>query len=101
MFRRISIILGVFAGLSMVIAAMWSWHDAAQLAEGTTRPDVTAWAVKSAAVALGAMAQAMFLTFIVSMIYRKDLFADVLRILAALVAGIALISAVALGLAGR
>ena len=92
MFRRISTILGVFAGLSMVIAAMWSWHDAAQLAQNATRPDVTAWAVKSAAVALGAAAQALFVTFIVSIIYRRDLFADVLRIFAALVAGIALIS---------
>ncbi|HEX3356214.1 MAG TPA: hypothetical protein VHS31_04455 [Tepidisphaeraceae bacterium] len=101
MARRMTTILGTFAALSMVVAAMWAWNDARRLAEGSARPDVTLWAVRSAAVALVAAAQAMILTWVVSLIYRRDLVGDVLRLFAALIAAIALISAVALGLAGR
>jgi hypothetical protein len=101
MARRMTTILGTFAALSMVVAAMWAWNDARRLAEGSARPDVMLWAVRSAAVALAAAAQAMILTWVVSLIYRRDLFGDVLRLFAALIAAIALISAIALGLAGR
>src|SRR5438046_1901281 len=57
MFQRITVLLGVFAALSMVVAGIWSWKSAAQLAESAGRPDVTLWAVRSAAVAVIAAAQ--------------------------------------------
>ena len=106
MARRLTTILAGFAALSMIVAAMWAWRDARQLAEGTTRPDVTLWAFRSAGVALAATAQALIVSFVVLKIYRRraggpDLFCDVLRLFAGLVAAIALISAIALGLAGR
>jgi len=101
MARRLTTILGGFAALSMVVAALWAWNDARRLAEATARPDVTLWALRAAGVALIALAQAMLLTFVVSRIYRRDLFSDVLRVFAGLIAAIALISAIALGLAGR
>jgi hypothetical protein len=67
---------------------------------------VTLWAFRSAGVALAATAQALIVSFVVLKIYRRraggpDLFCDVLRLFAGLVAAIALISAIALGLAGR
>src|SRR3954454_8481128 len=99
--RRLTTILGGFAALSMVVAAMWAWNDARRLAEATTRPDVTLWALRAAGVALAAAGQAMLLTFVVSRIYRRDLFSDVLRVFVGLIAAIALVSAIALGLAGR
>jgi hypothetical protein len=93
--------LGSFAALSMVVAGLWAWNDARNLAESTTRPDVTLWALRATGVALAAAAQAMILTFIVGRIYRRDLFSDVLRVFAGAIAAIALISAIALGLVGR
>ena len=98
---RVTTILGCFSALSMVVAGMWAWNEAYFLSAGTTRPDVTLWALRSAAVALAAGAQAMLLTFLVSRIYRQDLFSDVLRLFSALISAIALISALALGLAGH
>jgi hypothetical protein len=98
---RVTTILGSFAALSMVLAGMWAWNEAYRLASGTTRPDVTLWAARSAGVALAAGAQAMLVTFVVSRIYRRDLFSDMLRVFAAIIAAIALVSAIALGLAGR
>ena len=99
--RRLTTILGSFAAVSMVVAGLWAWNDARQLAEATSRPEVTLWALRAAAIAVAAAAQAMILTFIVGRIYRRDLFSDVLRIFVGLIAAIALVSAIALGLAGR
>jgi len=93
--------LGSFAAFSMLVAGLWAWNDARHLADASTRPEVTLWALRAAAVALAAAAQAMILTFVVSRIYRRDLFSDVLRVFAGLIAAIALICAIALGLAGR
>ena len=101
MARRLTTILGTFAAISMVVAAMWAWNDARRLADGTTRPDVTLWALRAGGVALAAAGQAMLLTFVVGRIYRRDLFSDVLRVFAGLIAAVALVSAIALGLAGR
>src|SRR5437016_4965922 len=71
MARRLTTILGGFAALSMIVAAMWAWRDARRLAEGTTRPDVTLWAFRSAGVALAAAAQALIVSFVVLKIYRR------------------------------
>ena len=101
MARRLTTILGSFAAFSMLVAGLWAWNDARHLADASTRPEVTLWALRAAAVALAAAAQAMILTFVVSRIYRRDLFSDVLRVFAGLIAAIALICAIALGLAGR
>ena len=101
MTRKLTTILGGFAAISMVVAGLWAWNDARNLADGTTRPDVALWAVRAAAVAVAAAAQAMLLTFIVGRLYRRDLFSDMLRVFAGLVAAVALVSAIALGLAGR
>ena len=101
MTRKLTTILGSFAAISMVVAGLWAWNDARNLADGTTRPDVTLWAIRSAAVAVAAAAQAMVVTFIVGRIYRRDLFSDMLRVFAGLISAIALVSAIALGLAGR
>src|SRR4051812_40543070 len=99
MTRRLTTILGVFAALSMVVAAMWAWSDARRLAQGTTRPDVMLWAIRAACVALAAGAQAMIVSFVVLKIYRRrvggpDLFCDVLRLFAGLISAIALICAI-------
>jgi hypothetical protein len=101
MSARMPKILGTLAALAMVVAAMWGWNSAWLLAQASSRPDVTLWAIRSGAVALAAGAQAIFVTCLVCVVYRRDLFAEFLRFSAALIAAVALVSAVALGLAGH
>ena len=101
MARYMPTILGSLAALVIVVAAMWGWSSAWRIAQATSRPDVTLWAVRSAALALAMGAQVIFVTCLVCVVYRRDLFAEFLRFSAAAIAAVALISAVALGLAGR
>src|SRR3954471_16556161 len=94
--------LGAAVALMLMVAALWVWGRAGWLAADATRPDVARWAVRSAAVAAGAVAQLLLLTFVAGRIFRHRSFnADVARLTMGLVAGIAIVSAVALGLAGR
>src|SRR5262245_45929986 len=101
MVRNLTTLFGSVMATVMLVSAMWIWTRAFRLSDGTTRPDVTLWAVRSGAVALIAGAQAILMTFVVCVVYRRDLVWDVLRFGAGLVAAIAMISAIALGLAGR
>ena len=93
--------LGAVAAVMLVVAALWGWGQAWRIAEDAHRPDVTVWAVRSGAVALLAAAQVLVVTCAVGAIYRRQPLDDMMRLLAALVATIALVSAVALALAGR
>ena len=99
--RQLTIIIGGAASIAMVVAALWCWQSALRLSATATRPDIAMWAVRSAAVALAATAQAVLLTFVARRLYRPDWPADLLRIGAGLVGGVALVSAAALALAGR
>lgn len=108
---RLTTVLGSILGLLMVMAAMWAWNHAYRLAAESARPDVTLWALRSAAVALAAGAQAVLATFVVSRVYQpilhrrwpgaRDAFCERFGAFAGVVAAIALVSAIALGLAGR
>src|SRR5215203_3312747 len=94
--------LGAVGALVLMVAALWAWARAGWIAADATRPDVARWAVRSAAVAAGAVAQLLLLTFIAGRMFRhRNLNADAARLTMGLVAGVAIVSAVALGLAGR
>jgi len=94
--------VGSAVALLLMVTALWAWGRAGWIAADATRPDVARWAVRSAAVAAGAIAQLLLLTFIAGRVYRHRNFnSDVARLTMGLVAGIAIVSAVALGLAGR
>src|SRR5881394_1534115 len=82
---RMPKILGTLAALAMVVTAMWGWISAWRLAQASSRPDVTLWAIRSGALALAAGAQAIFVTCLVCVVYRRDLFAEFLRVSAALI----------------
>jgi hypothetical protein len=92
---------GALAAVSLVVAALWGWGRAWQIAENAHRPHVAVWAVRSGAVSAAAAAQALAITCAVGALYRRRPVDQMLRLLAALVATIALVSAVALALAGR
>src|SRR5215207_1292365 len=94
--------LGAAVALVLMVAALWTWGRAGWIAADATRPEVARWAVRSAAVAAGAVAQLLLLTFVAGRVFRhRDFTADVARLTVGVVACIAIVSAVALGLAGR
>ena len=85
----------------MVAASLWGWQHAAALADDWGRPEVAEWAVRSAAVCVAAVAQLLLATLVLSAVYRRGWLDRLLSAGAMLVTGVALVSAVALGLAGR
>lgn len=85
----------------MVAASLWGWQNAANVANDWAQPDVAEWAFRSAAVGLAAVAQLVLATLVVGAYYRRGWFDRLLGVAAMVVFGIALVSAVALGLAGR
>lgn len=98
---RISMLVGTLLGVGLMVAAMWVWQRGPHLAFDATRPDITLWAIRSAAVAAVALAQTMMLVLVVGNLYRARMLDAVLRAATTAVFLVALISAVALGLAGR
>ena len=99
-----SLVGGAVASVVLLVASLWAWQHAAEVASdgGAARPYVAKWAVRSAAVAAAAAAQAVLLIAVVGRVYgRHGVLDDVLRLTAVLVVAVALVSAVALGLAGR
>ena len=98
---RMAQALGAIAAVLLVVAALWGWGRAGQIAENAHRPLVAVWAVRSGALAALAAAQMLVITCAVGALYRRGPVDEMLRLLAGLVATIALVSAVALALAGR
>ena len=97
----LTISIGGTVGVAMMVAALWSWQGALRLSAAATRPEIELWAVRSRAIALAALAQMILLTCVVGYLYRRGFLSEILRIAAGLVGGVALVSAVALGLAGH
>jgi len=102
--KAMSLVGGAVASVVLLVAGLWAWQHAAEVATdgAAARPYVATWAVRSAAVAAAAAAQAVLLVAVVGRVYgRRGVIDDVLRLTAVLVFAVALVSAVALGLAGR
>jgi hypothetical protein len=94
--------LGTIVAVLLMITALWAWGGAGAMAGEATRPEVERWAVRSAAVAVAAVSQLLLLTFVAGRLFEPRRFgADVLRLTVGVVAAVAIVSAVALGLAGR
>ncbi|HSV16467.1 MAG TPA: hypothetical protein VLI90_19550 [Tepidisphaeraceae bacterium] len=85
----------------LMVASLWAWQQAPHLVFDADRPDIALWAVRTTAVAAVALAQAVLLLFVVGRIYQTRGLDIVLRVLAAAVFTVALVSAIALSLAGR
>ena len=100
--RQLAGAMGGMIALALMVMALWAWGRAGWIAADATRPDVATWAVRSGAVSVGAVAQLLLLTFVAAPIFRRrNFFGDAARLAVSLVACVALVSAVALGLAGR
>ena len=113
MIKTMGSTIGAVIGVALVVAALWSWNEAARLAMFWKSPDIGAWAIRSAAVAAVAGAQALLLMCVASQGFprrsraeghhasRRDVFATGLKLGAGLICAGAMVSAVALGFAGR
>jgi hypothetical protein len=89
------------ATIALIVAALWTWAHAWQIADLASRPLVAVWAARCGAVALAAAAQVLLLSLVVSVIYRRGLVDQMLRLAAALTCTLAVVGAAALALAGR
>ena len=98
---RISIAVGVALAISLMILALWAWQQASRISFEADRPELVLWAVRCAAVAAAALAQTVLLTLVIGNVYRTRTLDIALRVLTAAVFTVALVSAVALGLAAR
>ena len=99
-----SIVIGWFGAVTTVglmVLCLYGWQHASELAGQAGRPYVAKWAVRSGAIAIGAAAQVILLTLVVGRLYRRQLLDDVLRLTAASVIAVALVTSVALGMAAR
>ena len=101
MVGRISIGVGTIAAIVLMVSALWAWQAGPHLAFDADRPDVALWAVRSAAVAAGALAQGLAVVLVLGNLYRRGRLDAAVGMTAAAVFAVALVSAVALGLAGR
>jgi hypothetical protein len=101
MTRNVLIALGIVISASLVLISLWAWQTAPHLAFNEDRPDVMLWAVRTASVAAGALAQTVLLVLVVGNIYRTRAVDVLLRFLTATVFAVSLVSAIALGLVGH
>jgi hypothetical protein len=86
--------------VGLLVVAIWLWANAASLSVGRTRPTLSLWAVRLAAVSVAAVAQVIALT-VGGRVYRRDVPSDMLRLSGLLIGMLAGVGAIALGLAGR
>ncbi len=98
---KVMIGAGSIVGAALMVACLWVWQQAPHLAVDADRPDVVLWAVRSAAVAAGALAQTVLLVLVVGNLYQTKLSDRVLQVLTASLFAASLVSAIALGMAGR
>ena len=101
MHSKIVALLGGACAITLGMAGIWIWQRAYVLAREATRPQVAEWGICSAAIALFAAAQVILAIFVIGRLYHRGLFDKVFKLFAAGVLMVSLVSAVALGLAGR
>lgn len=99
----LTVLSGGLLAAALVLLALWGWQHAIALAElaEPARPAAAVLAVRSAAVAAGALGQLLLLTLVVGRLYPRRLVDEVLRLGAGVIATLAFVGAIALGIAGR
>lgn len=91
------------AAMVLVAAGLSAWQGATDwvLDWGADRPQVAAWAVRSAGVAAVTAAQLLLMTGVVTRFYRRGKFDTVMTSATAIVFALALAGAIVCGLTGR
>ncbi len=105
MIARMRIGMGTVTGIALMVLALWMWGSSDELsralAGSTGRPELECWAVRCMAIAAGAGAELLLLTSIVSAIYTRRFFDEILRTATGLLACVAVLGAMTLALMGR
>lgn len=101
MLTKLSGLMGATVAVILVIVALWGWRSAGGLVEGAERPELAVWAVRSGSIAALAAAQALGLTLVAGMFFRRDRAGEWLSVAAGLVSTVALISALTLGMVSK
>ena len=101
MATRMSVLVSGAVSMILMIIALRAWSEAANLSVNASKPEVAHLAVRSFAVALIALAQAIGLVWVVGKLYPHTLADDLLKLLSFGVTAVALVAALALGLAAR
>ena len=101
--RTIVMIAGGFAGILLLVLALWAWRGDDYFATGWGAHNlrIARMAVRCGAVALASAGEALLLLLVVRRVYKRDAITGILAGLAVLVFMLSAASAVALGLAGR
>jgi hypothetical protein len=97
------LVLAMAGAAALVIAGLFAWQAAADWVSEwpVNRPELVIWAIRCGAIAAVTLGQLLAVRFAFSAIYRRRLLDDLLRLSTAVACVIALVSALALGLAGR
>ena len=101
MIARVSIVVAAALAAALMVSSLWAWQQAPHLVFDADRPDLALWAVRTAAIAVAALAQAVLLFLVVGRIYQARGFDTVLRVCTAAVFTVAGIGAIVLSLANR
>jgi hypothetical protein len=102
--RVMSILFSAALASGMVVAAIWGWQQSQDLVLdhwNAGRPELAEWAIRSAAIAVVALAQIIVLTFVAGRIYFRRTLDSALTVTAGVVVALATVGAIACGLAGR
>jgi hypothetical protein len=100
--KVISIWLGAALTVALMVAALWAWRFAPELAmQNADRPYVAKLGIRSLAIALAAGAQVVLLTLVIARVYPPKLPDRVLGLGIAVTSFAALATAVVLALSGR
>ena len=101
--RAAIMMVGGVGAVALVVAGLWAWEGARDMVLdwGAGRPEVAAWAVRSAGIAAVAAGQVLLVALVVSRAFRRRALDDVLGLVGGLVFALAAVTAIACGLAGR
>lgn len=102
--RTTSILFSALLACGMIVAGVWGWQQAQDLVLdhwSASRPELAEWAVRNAAIATVALAQIIILVFVAGRIYGRRTLDSVLTLTAGVVFALAIVGAIACGLAGR
>jgi hypothetical protein len=101
--RAIIVIAAAIAAMGMVVAALWAWQGAPDMVDDwdVLRPDQMLWAIRSGAIAAAALAQVVIFGVVAGQFFPRRAGDQAVVIASAAVFVIAVIAAVALGMAGR
>src|SRR4051812_23343258 len=103
MSRNAVMFFGAAWAVGLVVLGLWGWEaaDAVVTRVGWENRSIGAWAVRCAALASVALAQAVLIGLVVERAYRRDAVCGVAKLSALFAFMVCAVSAIALGFAGR